>query len=243
MLEIKNLTCHIDGKKILNEITLQINRGEIHLLMGPNGSGKSTLARVIMGFPEYKIASGNIRCDNKNILKYELDKRAKAGIFLAYQQPVEVPGVSFRSFLRAAVNSGLTQKNKISLKYFNKNLDKLAIKLDIPNKLLDRDLNNNLSGGEKKKMEILQMAMLKPKYAILDEIDSGLDIDAKKVIYKNIKTIAKQNNTGILLITHYEKILNLISPDYVHVISKGEIIETGSKSIAERISHHGYKKH
>lgn len=241
MLKIKNLSCKTEGRLILGTISLEIKPGELSLLMGPNGSGKSTLARTIMGFSEYNVISGSISLNGKDISSLSPDKRSHLGLFLAYQQPVEIPGVKLSNFLRLALNSNLPKSKHVSTGDFYKLLETTCKDLDIPLNLIDRDINTNLSGGEKKKMEILQMAILKPKYAILDEIDSGLDIDANRNIYLKIKKIAIQNNMGVLIITHYEKILEQIDPDSVYIIKNGKITESGSKKLAERISKHGYK--
>jgi Fe-S cluster assembly ATP-binding protein len=242
MLKISNLFCHIDKKEILNGIDLEINPGEIHILMGPNGSGKSSLARTIVGFPEYTIEKGNINLDGEDITSMPIDERARKGIFMAFQYPVEVPGINFRNFLRMAYNSRFPKDKQLSVFKFRDLLKEKASLLNVPEKLIDRDLNYNLSGGEKKKMEILQMEVLQPKYCILDETDSGLDIDALKTIFGSINQFAQNNkHIGMVIITHYEKILDFIKPDFVHILSKGKIIKRGGNDLIKLINKKGYE--
>ena len=244
MLKISNLHCSIDDKQILQGINLEVKPGEIHILMGPNGSGKSTLARTLIGFPEYKIGSGTITLDGIDLTASTIDERARMGLFMAFQYPVEVPGVNFRNFLRLAYNSKFPKTEQMSVFKFKEYLENTAKGFDIPLTLLDRDLNNNLSGGEKKKMEILQMAILKPKFAILDETDSGLDIDALKVIFAGINQYTERaKNVGLIIITHYERILDFIKPNYVHIMKQGQIVKEGGNDLIKEINKNGYEKY
>ena len=238
MLEIKNLSAEVDGKKVLDGVSLKLEKGKIYALMGPNGSGKTSLANILMGNKKYKIKSGKIFLDNKNITNLPVNKRAEKGIFVSYQNPIEVPGVSVSNFLRVAFNS--INKNKISLLEFRRLLEKKAKELDIDETFLMRYLNEGFSGGEKKKMEILQMLVLNPKIVILDETDSGLDIDSLKTISKGIKKFIDKNKT-ILVITHYRKILDYIKPNKVFVMSDGKIIAEGKRNLIEIIEKKGYK--
>jgi len=238
MLEIKNLIAEIDGKKVLNGINLKLEKGKIYALMGPNGSGKTSLASILMGNKKYKIKSGKIFLDNKNITNLPVNKRAEKGIFVSYQNPVEIPGVSVSNFLRVAFNS--LNKNKISLLEFRRLLEEKAKELGIDEKFLMRYLNEGFSGGEKKKMEILQMLVLNPKIVILDETDSGLDIDALKTISKGIKKFIDKNKT-VLIITHYRKILDYIKPNKVFVMVDGKIIAEGKRKIIDIIEKKGYR--
>ncbi|MBD3330422.1 Fe-S cluster assembly ATPase SufC [Candidatus Peregrinibacteria bacterium] len=239
-LEIKNLKASVEDKDILKGINLKINSGEIHAIMGQNGSGKSTLCNTLMGSPRFKIQEGIISLDNEELNNLSPDKRAKKGLFLAFQNPIEIPGVHLPTFLRSVVSEvhGRIDPEKF-IEELEKNIDELNLKKD----LLHRDLNDGLSGGEKKQSELLQMAMLRPKFAIIDEIDSGLDIDALKIVAEGIKSIAKKHNTGIVLITHYQRILNYIHPDFVHIINKGKIIKSGDKKLAEDLEQNGYIKY
>jgi Fe-S cluster assembly ATP-binding protein len=240
-LSIKNLHARTsDGKKILRGVNLEIKMGEIHAVMGPNGSGKSTLAQVLMGHPGYKITRGEITLDGKDIKKMSPDERAKEGLFLAFQYPVEVNGVNFAGFLRMIVNEK-SQNGKVSPIAFRKQLTKKAKKLAFTDDVTKRNLNEGFSGGEKKKSEILQMSILKPKYAILDEPDSGLDIDALRYIAKAVAT--QESPLGLLLITHYQRILNHIKPNHVHVLVNGKIAESGKAKLAKDIEKKGYERY
>lgn len=239
MLEIKNLHVSTDGKEILKGLTLKINKGEIHAVMGPNGSGKSSLSLALMGHPRYKITSGKIMLDGKNINLLTPDKRAKLGLFLAMQYPVAVPGVSVFNLLRSA-NKNL-EIEKISALEFQNKVKKQMKSLKMDEKFLTRSINDGFSGGEKKKAEILQLAILKPKYAILDETDSGLDVDALKTVSKGISD-ASGPNIGILLITHYQRILKYVKPDFVHILVDGKIVKSGNASLALEIEELGYEK-
>jgi len=237
-LEIKNLKVSVDGKKILKGLDLKINPGGIHVIMGPNGSGKSTLASTIMGHPNFKITQGSILLFGNKINKLTTDKRAGQGLFLSFQYPVEVAGLSIEHFLRTAYNS-LNPKNTLSPLEFRKLFkDKMKL-LRIQGDLADRFLNEGFSGGEKKKLEILQMAILNPKVAILDETDSGLDIDALKAVAQGIKKI-KTDRMSVLIITHYFRILRYFKPDKVHIILDGKIIKSGAKELATQVERRGY---
>jgi Fe-S cluster assembly ATP-binding protein len=228
-----------EGKKILNGVNLKIGQGEIHAVMGPNGGGKSTLAQALMGHPGYKITRGKILVGNKDITNLAPDERAKLGLFLGFQYPVEVAGVNFASFLRMAVNE--KAKEKISPIAFRKELALEADKLAFADDMATRSLNEGFSGGEKKKSEILQMTMLKPMFAVLDEPDSGLDVDALRYISTTVKAMEKP--PGLLLITHYQRILSYLKPDFVHILIKGKIVKSGGPALAEEIEKGGYEKY
>lgn len=244
ILKIENLHAKAENKEILKGLTLSIKSGEIHALMGPNGSGKSTLLNVIMGHPGYKVTKGNILFNGKSILKMTTDERARLGLFTAFQYPMEIPGVNFANFLRIAKNSiSKKQNSHIEPQKFLDTLKSKTKTLKINESIYERSLYEGFSGGEKKRGEILQMAILEPKIAILDEIDSGLDIDALKMTAKNITDISKQQKTGVILITHYQRILNYIHPDHVHIIFDGKIIKSGRKSLAEKLEKEGYKNY
>jgi Fe-S cluster assembly ATP-binding protein len=239
-LVIKNLHAGtIEGKKILNGVNLAIKKGEIHAIMGPNGGGKSTLAQVLMGHPHYVITDGTIKLNGKDITSLSPDQRAKAGLFLGFQYPVEVAGVNYASFLRMASNE--VRSTKVSPIRFRLQLKEQAEKLAFQDDLTKRSLNEGFSGGEKKKAEILQMAMLKPEFAVLDEPDSGLDVDALKYIAKAINALDYE--FGLVLITHYQRILHYIKPDFVHVMIKGKIAKSGGHALAKQIEESGYEKY
>jgi Fe-S cluster assembly ATP-binding protein len=256
MLKIENLHVAVEDKKVVKGVSLKIKPGEIHTIMGPNGSGKSSLAYGLMGHPSYRVIShkssvmSRIVIDGDDMLEKSPDELAKAGLFLAFQHPISIPGVSVSNFLRIARQSLMEEKNSNSkgkhlktVAQFNKELNAVAKKLGIKAEFLKRGLNEGFSGGEKKKLEMLQLATLKPKYAIIDEIDTGLDVDALKLVAKGIKEVVSKNKTGILLITHYQRILHYLKPDYVHVMINGNIVETGSAGLAEKIEKQGYKKY
>ncbi|MBF0715342.1 Fe-S cluster assembly ATPase SufC [Gemelliphila palaticanis] len=237
VLDIKNLKVSIDDKSILKGLNLKINSGEIHAVMGPNGAGKSTLASAIMGHPKYEIEDGSVLLDGEEILEMEVDERAKAGLFLAMQYPSEIPGVPTSEFIKSAINS--QREENIPIMQFIKKLDKTMEFLDMDLKMSQRYVNDGFSGGEKKRNEILQMMMLEPKFAILDEIDSGLDIDALKVVSKGVNEM-RGENFGCLIITHYQRLLDYITPDYVHVLMDGKIVKSGGPELALRLEKEGY---
>ena len=238
MLKIKNLKVKREENLILNGLNLTIEPNTIHILMGPNGSGKSTLANTLMGSPNLEVVEGEILLDSKNITKLSPNERAQLGLFLGFQYPVEVPGVPFIQFLKLAYEQRFNKKTRLG--EFLKLVMEHSQKLNVPKKLIDRYLNEGFSGGEKKKAEILQMSLLNPKYAILDETDSGLDVSALKTVFNSIKLIQQETKMGVLLITHYSRILNYITPDFVHILYKGKIVKTGDKSLAEKVEERGY---
>lgn len=239
-LEIKDLHVEIDGKEILKGVNLTINTNEVHAIMGPNGTGKSTLASAIMGHPKYEVTSGEIYLDGENVLEMEVDERAQAGLFLAMQYPSEIPGVTNADFLRSAINARREEGQEISLMKFIRELDKTMEFLEMPEEMSQRYLNEGFSGGEKKRNEILQMMMIKPTFGILDEIDSGLDIDALKVVSKGINEM-RGEGFGCLMITHYQRLLNYITPDYVHVMMQGKVVKSGGAELAQRLEAEGYE--
>ncbi len=240
MLKISNLEVSTDNKKILKGLDLLINDGEIHVIMGPNGVGKSTLSRAIMGDSNYIINNGDIIFDGDNLIPLSTDERAKKGIFLVMQYPMEIEGVSNQDFLRTAISS--INNKKIGLYEFIKNCEKGAEELSMNKELIHRGVNVGFSGGEKKKNEVLQIKLLKPKFIILDELDSGLDVDSLRIVSENIYDYKKEYpNTSILIITHHPKILEYLKPDYVHIISNGKIIKTGNYDLALEIEKKGYK--
>nr|WP_196796900.1 MULTISPECIES: Fe-S cluster assembly ATPase SufC [unclassified Sporosarcina] len=238
-LEIKDLHVQIEGKEILKGVTLTINTNEIHAIMGPNGTGKSTLASAIMGHPKYEVTSGSITIDGEDVLAMEVDERAKAGLFLAMQYPSEITGVTNADFLRSGMNARREEGDEISLMKFIRELDSKMEFLEMDEDMATRYLNEGFSGGEKKRNEILQLMMLKPKFAVLDEIDSGLDIDALKVVSKGINEM-RGEGFGCLIITHYQRLLNYIKPDHVHIIMQGRIVKTGGPELAEKLESQGY---
>nr|ARW68289.1 Iron-sulfur cluster formation ABC transporterATP-binding subunit [Chondria sp. (in: red algae)] len=241
ILEIQNLDVSIDENKIIKDLNLSIAKGEVHAIMGKNGSGKSTLAKVIAGHPRYTVTQGTIKFKNKDITYEEPDKRSHKGIFLAFQHPIEIPGVSNIDFLRLAYNSKqkvLGQQELDPLSFFEK-INNSLNPIDMDPSFLYRYVNEGFSGGEKKKNEILQMSLLNSEFSILDEIDSGLDVDALKNIANNINDFANNDNS-ILLITHYEKLINYIKPKYIHIMDRGNIIYTGNHTTINLIEEHGY---
>lgn len=237
-LEIKNLTVEIQGKTILKDFNLTINSGEIHTIMGPNGTGKSTLSKVIMGDSNYKIISGDILFNDESILKLAVDERARLGIFLGLQMPLEVEGVTNADFLRTALST--KDKENFKLMPFIKKLDKTVEKLKMNKEMIHRGINQGFSGGERKKNEILQMYMLEPKMVLLDEIDSGLDVDSLKIVGNNVYEYYNENKPGILLITHYQRLLDYIKPTHVHIMKDGTIIKSGDFSLVKEIEENGY---
>ena len=239
-LEIKDLHVSIEDKEILKGVNLTINTDEIHAIMGPNGTGKPTLSSAIMGHPSYEVTKGEVLLDGVNILELEVDERAKAGLFLAMQYPSEITGVTNADFMRSAINAKREEGQEINLMQFIKKLDKNMDFLDIDKDMAQRYLNEGFSGGEKKRNEILQLMMLEPKFAILDEIDSGLDIDALKVVSKGINQM-RGENFGALMITHYQRLLNYITPDKVHVMYAGKVVKSGGPELAKRLEEEGYE--
>ncbi|HDC9290711.1 TPA: Fe-S cluster assembly ATPase SufC [Staphylococcus aureus] len=239
-LEIKDLHVSIEDKEILKGVNLTINTDEIHAIMGPNGTGKSTLSSAIMGHPSYEVTKGEVLLDGVNILELEVDERAKAGLFLAMQYPSEITGVTNADCMRSAINAKREEGQEINLMQFIKKLDKNMDFLDIDKDMAQRYLNEGFSGGEKKRNEILQLMMLEPKFAILDEIDSGLDIDALKVVSKGINQM-RGENFGALMITHYQRLLNYITPDKVHVMYAGKVVKSGGPELAKRLEEEGYE--
>ncbi|GAA6819565.1 Fe-S cluster assembly ATPase SufC [Staphylococcus sp. 18_1_E_LY] len=239
-LEIKDLHVSIEDKEILKGVNLTINTGEIHAIMGPNGTGKSTLSSAIMGHPSFEVTQGEVILDGVNILELDVDDRAKAGLFLAMQYPSEITGVTNADFMRSAINAKREEGEEINLMQFIKKLDKEMDFLDIDQDMAQRYLNEGFSGGEKKRNEILQLLMLEPKFAILDEIDSGLDIDALKVVSKGINEM-RGDEFGSLIITHYQRLLNYITPDKVHVMFGGKVVKSGGPELAKRLEEEGYE--
>ncbi|PZW41775.1 Fe-S cluster assembly ATP-binding protein [Mesonia algae] len=241
MLKIKNLHASVEGKEILKGINLEINAGEVHAIMGPNGSGKSTLASVIAGKEEYEQTEGEIILENEEISELEADERAHKGLFLSFQYPVEIPGVSVTNFMKTAINE--TRKAQgledMPAKDMLKKIREKSELLEIDRKFLSRSLNEGFSGGEKKRNEIFQMAMLEPKLSILDETDSGLDIDALRIVSNGVNKLKTKDN-AVIVITHYQRLLDYIIPDYVHVLLNGKIVKSGGKELAHKLEEHGY---
>jgi Fe-S cluster assembly ATP-binding protein len=244
LLEVKNLHVEIDGKKILNGLDLTVEKGKVHAIMGPNGSGKSTLSYVLAGKPDYDVTEGEILFNGESILGLEPDERAAKGIFLAFQYPIEIPGVATMNFLRTALNAQRKGRgeDELSTPDFLKRVRDAAAKLDINPDMLKRAVNVGFSGGEKKRNEILQMAMLEPRLAVLDETDSGLDIDALKIVADGVNRL-RSPERGFVVITHYQRLLDYIVPDVVHVLSKGRIVKTGGKELAHELEATGYAQY
>ncbi len=238
-LVIQDLHVAIGEKAIVKGLSLTINSGEVHAIMGPNGTGKSTLSKAIAGHPDYTITSGDVLLDGVSILDKEADERARAGIFLAFQYPSEIPGVSIANFLRAAVQARMAEGEELDATAYYKRLYAKMDMLKIDRKFTSRSVNEGFSGGEKKRCEILQMAMLEPKFSVMDETDSGLDIDALRIVSEGVNTL-RGPGLGILLITHYQRLLNYIVPDYVHVMYDGRIVKSGDKSLALELEAKGY---
>lgn len=238
-LEIKDLCVEVENKLILNKFNLTINSGEIHTIMGPNGMGKSTLLKVIMGDPNYKIISGEIYYNGTLLNELTPDKRARLGIFLGMQLPMEIEGVTNADFLRTAIS--IKEKDNFKLLPFIKELDKIVLELHMNKDMIHRGINKGFSGGERKKNEILQMYMLKPTFVMLDEIDSGLDVDSLKIVGESVTKYYKEHKCSLLLITHYQRLLDYIEPDFVHIMSDGHIIKTGDKSLVKEIEEKGYE--
>lgn len=238
-LHIKDLTAEVDGKQILNGINLTINTGEIHALMGPNGSGKSTLANVLAGHPDYTVTGGSVALNGEDILEMSVTKRSLAGLFLAFQQPMEVPGLTIGKYIKRIVELRLGEGERMNVSGFirdlKKNLDEVGLEYDF----INRYLNEGFSGGEKKRMELIQMMMLKPGFAILDEIDSGLDIDALKSVANGVNKL-KGGEFGALIITHYQRIMENIKPDFVHILYQGRIVKSGGSDLVDMLESKGY---
>ena len=242
MLNIKNLSVKVIDSdiNILNKLNLEIGNGEVHAIMGPNGTGKSTLAKIIMGHYQYEVTNGSIKFNNKDITKLSVDERAKLGIFLSMQDPTVIDGVSNSEFIRTAQNE--INGSKTNLYEFIKNMESSLDDLKLDSNMIHRSINKDFSGGEKKKNEILQLKLLKPKFIILDELDSGLDVDSLKIVSKNINNYLKENkDCSILIITHYPRILEYIKPDYVHILKDGKIKKTGDMKLALEIEKNGYQ--
>lgn len=238
LLEVKNLKAVVDDKEILKGLNLTIKKGEIHAIMGPNGSGKSTLCNVIMGNPQYKVTDGEILFDGENIIDLKVNERAKKGIFVSFQSPEEVPGITVDNFIRTSLNA-VTEKN-VSILKFGKMIKEKMDMLEMSPEYRTRYLNVGFSGGEKKKSEILQMAMLNPKLVMLDEIDSGLDIDALRIVAESVKKL-KTDDMSILIITHYNRILDYLEPDIISVLADGRIVKEGNKDLAKELEKTGYE--
>ena len=241
MLEIRNLTASIDGNQILKGINLTVNKGEVHAIMGPNGSGKSTLAKVLAGHPAYEVTGGEVIYDGKNLLEMSPDVRAREGVFMAFQYPVEVPGVSNSQFLRLAYNEKQKHLGEEELDplEFKDLLKEKAALVEMDASFMTRSVNEGFSGGEKKRNEILQMAVLDPKLSVLDETDSGLDIDALRVVAEGVNKLHDPNK-AVIVVTHYQRLLNYIVPDFVHVLSGGRIVKEGGKELALELEEKGY---
>ena len=241
MLSIDNLHASVEGKSILNGINLDVKAGEIHAIMGPNGSGKSTLSSVIAGNEDYEVTKGDIVFKNENIIELSAEERAHKGIFMSFQYPIEIPGVTVTNFIKTAINSSLKARGESEMPA-NKMLKKIREKaelLEIDSRFLSRSLNEGFSGGEKKRNEIFQMAMLEPSLSILDETDSGLDIDALKVVANGVNKLKNKDN-AVIVITHYQRLLDYIIPDFVHVLHEGKIVKSGDKSLAHELEEKGY---
>jgi Fe-S cluster assembly ATP-binding protein len=244
LLEVKDLHVEIDGRKILQGLDLTVNTGEVHAIMGPNGSGKSTLAYVLAGKDEYLVTGGEVLFDGRNIFDMEPDERAATGLFLAFQYPLEIPGVATMTFLRTALNAQRKKRGEteLSTPEFRKKVREVADKLGIEQEMLRRAVNVGFSGGEKKRNEILQMALLEPRLAVLDETDSGLDIDALKIVADGVNRL-RSPQRAFIVITHYQRLLNYIVPDVVHVLSKGRIVKSGGKELALELEARGYAEY
>ncbi len=242
VLKVNNLKASVEDVDILKGVNLEIKGGEIHVIMGPNGTGKSTLSSVIMGHPKYTIKDGDVSLDGENVLEMSVDQRSRAGLFLGMQYPAEIPGVTNSDFLRSAINARSEEGQEMSLYKFIIALDKASSELEMRPDLPHRFLNEGFSGGEKKRNEILQMKLLNPKIAILDEIDSGLDVDALRIVGQNVMKMAedRKEDVGFLVITHYQRLLDYIKPDFVHIMMQGRIVASGGADLAKRVETDGY---
>ncbi len=243
VLSIRNLHASVDGTEILRGVNLDVRQGEIHALMGPNGTGKSTLAKVLLGHPGYEVTAGDVLLDGENILEMEPDERSRKGLFLAFQYPASVPGLTVANFLRSAINAHRREEDPdykgISIPEFRKLLINKMDQLEMPHEFAGRYLNDGFSGGEKKRNEILQMAALEPRFAILDETDSGLDIDALRIVSDGVNALHGPE-MGVLIITHYQRILNYIQPDFVHILLDGRVVQSGEAGLARELEERGY---
>ncbi len=239
ILKIEKLNVEVEDKLILKDFSLEIKSGEIHAIMGPNGTGKSTLSKVIMGDSNYKVLSGNIYFDSKKINKLTVDERARLGIFLGFQMPIQIDGVTNADFLKTALHT--KEGNDFKLMPFIKELNKTCETLKMDKEMIHRSVNKGFSGGERKKNEILQMYMLKPNTVLLDEIDSGLDVDSLKIVGENVMKYYHEYNPSILLITHYQRLLDYITPDFVHIMMDGKIVKSGDKSLVKEVEEKGYE--
>jgi Fe-S cluster assembly ATP-binding protein len=244
LLDIKNLHVTVDGKQILNGLNLTVNKGEVHAIMGPNGSGKSTLAYVLAGKEDYEVTDGQVLFDGEDVLAMDPDERAAKGLFLAFQYPLEIPGVATINFLRTALNAQRKKRGEpeLTVPEFRKRLNAAASTLSIEQDMLRRGVNVGFSGGEKKRNEILQMALLEPRLCVLDETDSGLDIDALRIVSDGVNAL-RAPERSMVVITHYQRLLNYIVPDVVHVLSRGRIVKTGTKDLALELEAHGYREY
>ncbi|MFL5053226.1 MAG: Fe-S cluster assembly ATPase SufC [Xanthobacteraceae bacterium] len=244
LLEIKNLHVEIDGKKILDGLDLTVNPGEVHAIMGPNGSGKSTLAYVLAGKADYEVTEGQVLFEGEDVLAMDPDERAAKGVFLAFQYPIEIPGVATMTFLRTALNAQRKKRgeSELTTPEFMKKVREAAKALGIDQEMLRRGVNVGFSGGEKKRNEILQMALLQPRLCVLDETDSGLDIDALRIVSDGVNRL-RSPERSMVVITHYQRLLNYIVPDVVHVLSRGRIVKTGTKELALELEAHGYREY
>ena len=238
-LIIQNLHAAIDGTPILKGLSLEIPAGEVHAIMGPNGSGKSTLSKVVAGHDDYEVTEGSVTMDGENLLELEIDERSRAGLFLAFQYPAEVPGVTMANFIRAALQARLPEGEELDAVSYYKNLYEKMDQLGIDRRFTSRFVNEGFSGGEKKRNEVLQMMMLEPSYCLMDETDSGLDIDALKVVADGVNSM-RSPDRGFLVITHYQRLLDYIEPDHVHVLADGQIVRSGTKDLARELEKKGY---
>jgi Fe-S cluster assembly ATP-binding protein len=242
MLEIRNLTVAVHGKPILQDLSLSVRAGEVAAIMGPNGSGKSTLSYVIAGKPDYEVVSGEVLLDGENLLELDADERARKGVFLAFQYPIEIPGVATMTFLKAALNAQRRSRGEgdLTTPEFRRRVKEASQRLKVDEEMLRRPLNVGFSGGEKKRLEILQMTLLQPRLAVMDETDSGLDIDALRIVADGVNAMRSQDR-GFLVITHYQRLLDHIRPDVVHVMARGRIVATGGPELALELEKNGYR--